>query len=264
MAAEVTHTQPKVLMIGAHQLVLDNVRVLLSTMGCQCVICSTLKQALALLEKEKPDAAILDERVLVHSPVEILLALHTVFLRLQGRAVVLTREEKNLQLPVLDAYYLPKVPVDLIFRELRPCLDVLFQGRIAPRQAMQTARLVFDSSLQPLPGGVRSAPPPDHRLLYESGDVMVDLWLETRRDSNRTKLVGQILPELKSRSLLECAPVVLQTKLKPIQATTTNELGEFLLDFDPHPYLRLEIGVRENQWISVELPGSRDAVPESN
>lgn len=60
MAAEATHTQPKVLMIGAHQLVLDNVRVLLSTMGCQCVICLTLKQALALLEKEKPDAAIVD------------------------------------------------------------------------------------------------------------------------------------------------------------------------------------------------------------
>lgn len=260
MAAEGTHTQPKVLMIGEHQLVLDNVRVLLSSMGCQGVICSTLKQALALLEKVKPDAAIVHEQVLVHSPAEILLALHKVVLRLQGRAVVLTREEKNLQLSVLDAYCLPKVRVDLIFRELLPCLDLLFQKRIAPRQAIQSARLIFDSSLQPLHAGVRSAPPADHRLLYESGDVMVDLWLEPHRDSNRTKLVGQILPELKSKSLLDCAPVVLQSKLEPIEATTTNELGEFLLDFDLHPYLRLEIGVRENQWVSVELPGSRDAV----
>lgn len=101
MDVEVAHTQPKVLMIGEHQLVLDNVRVLLSTMGCQGVICSTLKQALALLEKVKPEAAIVDEQVLVHSPVEILLALHKVVLRLQGRAVVLTREEKNLQLSFL-------------------------------------------------------------------------------------------------------------------------------------------------------------------
>jgi hypothetical protein len=52
--------------------------------------------------------------------------------------------------------------------------------------------------------------------------------------------------------------------LEPIEATTTNELGEFYLDFDPHPHLRLEIAVRENQWVSVELPDSSDAFRKSN
>ena len=264
MGAEVTRTQPKVLMIGAHRLVLDNVRVLLAPMGYQCLIGSSLKKALVLLEKEKPDAAVVDVQVLVSSQAEILLALHKVFLRLPGRAVVLTREEEDSQLPVLDAYYLPKVPVDLIFQELLPCLDLLFHRNIVPRQALDSARLVFDSSLQPSPAGVRSAPLVDHRLLYECGDVMVDLWLEPHRDSNRIKLVGQILHEVKSGSLLPCSPVVLQSKLEPMEATTTNELGEFCLDFDPHPHLRLEIGVRKNHWVSVELPDSSDAFRESN
>ena len=264
MGREVPRAQPKVLMIGARRQVLDNVRVLLTTMECQCLIASNLKEALVLLEKGKPDVAVVDAQVLVSSPAETLLALHKVVLRLQGRAVVLTCEEGDSQMPVLDAYHLPKVPVELIFHELLPCLDLLLHRNIAPRQAVRSARLVFDSSLQPLPAGVRSAPPADHRLLFESGDVMVDLWLEPHRDANRIKLVGQILHEVKSGSLLHCLPVVLQSKLEPIEATTTNELGEFCLNFDPHPQLRLEIGVRENQWIWLELPDSTGAFRKSN
>src|SRR2546429_6984635 len=56
MPAKVSRTPPKVLMIGAHQLVLDNVRVLLGTMGCLCVVGSNVKEVRALLEREKPDA----------------------------------------------------------------------------------------------------------------------------------------------------------------------------------------------------------------
>ncbi|PYT76396.1 MAG: hypothetical protein DMG40_26260 [Acidobacteria bacterium] len=263
MGAEFTPTQPKVLMIGVYRLVLDNVRVLLGTMRCQCVIGSSIKEALGLLEEEKPEAAIIDMQVLASAPAQTLLDLHKFVLGLRGRAVVLTSAEWDLQLPVLDAYCLPKVSVDLLFQELVPCLELLLRGNIAPRQKIHSARLVFDSSLQPLPAGVRSAPPTDHRLLYESGDVMVDLWLEPYRDSGRINLVGQILHEIKSGSLLYCAPVVLQSKVEPIEATTTNELGEFHLDFDPHPHLRLEIGVRENQWVSVELPDSSNAARES-
>jgi len=181
-------------MIGAHRLVLDNVRVLLGTMGCLCVVGSNIKEAHALLEKEKPEAAILDPQLLDSSPVEVLAALHTIALRLQSRVVVLTRGQGDAQLlNVVDAYSLPKVPADVLLQELWPCLDSLFHRIIAPRRVKRTARLVFDSFLQPLADGVRSAPPSDRRLLYGSGDVMVDLLLEAPRDSQGIKLFGQIL-----------------------------------------------------------------------
>src|SRR5205807_4846864 len=113
MPAKVSRTPPKVLMIGAHQLVLDNVRVLLGTMGCLCVVGSNVKDVRALLEKEKPDAAVLDPQLLDSPPVEVLAALHTVALSLQGRVVVLTRDQDDSEfLNVVDAYSLPKVPVD--------------------------------------------------------------------------------------------------------------------------------------------------------
>jgi hypothetical protein len=49
---------------------------------------------------------------------------------------------------------------------------------------------------------------------------------------------------------------VLQSKEEPIEVATTNELGEFLFDLVPIPDLRLEVGINENHWISVQLPDS--------
>jgi hypothetical protein len=251
-------------MIGAHQLVLDNVRVLLGTMGCLCVVGSSLKEARTLLENEKPEAAILDPQLLDSSPAEVLAALHTIALRLQGRVVVLTREQGDARLlNVADAYSLPKVPVDVLLQELWPCLDSLLHRNIAPRRAKHSARLVFDSFLQPLADGVRSAPPSDRRLLYESGDMMVDLLLEPPRDSQGIKLVGQILDRTKPGPQLHRVPVVLQGKTEPIELATTNEQGEFQFDFDPRPDLKLEIGVRENHWLSLELPDPKGAIHET-
>jgi hypothetical protein len=263
MPAQVTRTPPKVLMIGAHRLVLDNVRVLLRTMGCLCVVGSNVKEALALLEKERPDAAILDHHLLDSSPAEVSAALHTIALRLEGLVVVLTREQGDSGLlNVVDAYSLPKVPVDVLFQELWPCLDSLLHRNIAPRRVKHSARLVFDSFLQPLADGVRSGQALDHRLLYESGDVMVDLLLEPPGSSQHMKLVGQILDPTKPGPRVHSAPVVLQNKTEPIEIAITNELGEFQFDFDPGPNLKLEIGVRENHWLSLKLPDLKGAIHE--
>jgi DNA-binding NtrC family response regulator len=68
MGREVTRAQPKVLMIGARRQVLDNVRVLLTSMECRCVIGSSFKEALLLLEKDNPDAAVFDAHGLVSWP----------------------------------------------------------------------------------------------------------------------------------------------------------------------------------------------------
>jgi DNA-binding response OmpR family regulator len=253
MLAEATWYRFKVLIIGAQQLVRDNISVLLRTMGGWCVISSSLKEAPALLEKERPDAAILDQQLLESRPAEILAALHRLFIKLQGRTVLLTRENSDPQsLKVLDAYSIPKIPADLVFQELWPCLDSLLRRNIAP--SMQDARLVFDSLFQPLPAGIRSTQPTERSLLYEAGDVTVDLWLEPDRDSHRVRLMGQIVDQAKRASAKPCYPIVLQSKAEPIAAATSNALGEFQLEFGPHPPMKLEIGVRERHWVSLELP----------
>src|SRR5467141_4935000 len=168
---EVARTQPKVLMLGANALVRDDVRVLLGSMGYHCVVASTLKEALALLEAEKPDAVILDPRQVGSPPARMVAAFHRMVPTLRGRAIVLTDTESDQELlRVLDAYSLPQVPRDLLLQEVWPNLDSLVRRNIVHRQITQSARLVQDSFLQPLPAGVRySQQLSARRLLYESG-----------------------------------------------------------------------------------------------
>ncbi|PYT79710.1 MAG: hypothetical protein DMG40_15290 [Acidobacteria bacterium] len=254
MLAEETWNLPTVLVVGARQLLLDNLRVLLRTLGFRCVIGASLKEARALVDKEKPYAALLDQQLLKSTTAEILATLHRLFFRLQGRAALLTDKDSDPQLlKMLDAYSLPKVSVDLVFQELWPCLDSLFRRNIAPTK--QNARLVFDSFLEPLPAGIRSALPADRTLLYEAGDVTVDLWLESQSDLRRAKLMGQILSRARPASQ-KSYPVMLQSETEPIAATTSNTMGEFQLDFDSHTHMKLEIAVRERHWVSLELPDS--------
>ena len=173
MLGEATRNRFKVLMIGVNRLVRDNVRVLLGTLGCGCVIGSSLGDSPALLQNARPDVAVLDQQLLNSTPPGILTAFHKVFFKLRGRTVLLTREDGAAEtLKVLDAYSIPKVSVDLVFEQLWPCLDSLLHRSGAP--SVQNARLAFDSLLQPVPAGIRSAQPADRTLLYEAGEVMVD------------------------------------------------------------------------------------------
>ncbi len=260
---EVARNQPKVLMLGANALVRDDVRVLLGSMGYHCVVASTLKEALALIEVEKPDAAVLDPRQVGSPPARMVAAFQKMAPSLRGRTIVLTGTESDPEvLRVLDAYSLRQVPRDLLLQELWPSLDSLLRPNIVPRQVVRSARLVLDSFLQPSYAGVRSSQQLSaRRLLYESGDLVADLSLEPEGDWQRIMLVGQVLAQ--SERQVGSLPVVLQGQAGPIAVATTNELGDFYFGFDSEPGVTLEIGVEGNHWVSVELPDPKGAIRET-
>jgi len=255
-------------MLGADALVWDSVRIMLGSMGYHCVVASTLKEALSVLEIQKPDVAILDPRQVGSSPARMVAAFHKLIPTLRGRTIVLTDKESDPELlRVLDAYSLPQVPRDLFLREVWPSLDSLLRGNIVHRQITQSARLVMDSFLQPLCADIRySQQFSARRLLYESEGLMTHLSLEPQVDSQRITLVGQILDAAQQERQLASFSVVLQGQAGPIIVATTNKLGEFHFDFDfdfdfdSEPGLTLEIGVKKNYWISLELPDPKGAL----
>jgi DNA-binding NarL/FixJ family response regulator len=248
--------------ISADALVRDNVRVLVGSMGYHCVVASTLKQALALLEAEKPDAVILDPRQTGSPPARMVAAFHKMVPTLRGRAIVLTDKESDPELlRVLDAYSLPQVTRDLLLQEVWPSLVSLLRRKIVHRQITQSARLVQDSFLQPLYAGVRNLQQLSaRRLLYESGNLTADLSLEPKGNSQLITVVGQVLDAAKPEHQLASLSLVLQGQAGPLAVATTNEFGEFHFDFDSEPGVTLEIGVKANHWVSLELPDPKGVI----
>lgn len=255
---ETARTQLKILMLGANPLVRDNVRVLLGSMGYQCLVASDLKRAVELFELEKPDAAILDPQAADSSPARLVVSFQK---QVPGRLIVLVKEESDPELlQVLDAYSVPKVRLDTLFRELWPRLDSLLCRGTLPCRVTRGAPLVFDSFLQPLPAGIRSSEPLCRQLRYESDTLVADLLLERQRDSQHITLMGQVLDTAKGEPRLGGIPIVVQGHSGWIGITGTNDWGEFHFEFESEPGITLEIKARENVWVSAGLPDLQSVI----
>jgi len=237
------------------------VRVLLGSMGYQCLVAPTLKEALTLLEQGRPDAAILDPQQADSPPARVVAAFHKMVPHLRGRTIVLLGEESDPDLlQLLDAYFLPRVPQDALLQELWPSLDSLLRRMSTTQQVTRNAPLVFDSFLQPSLAGARSSHPAVRRLLYESDRLVADLSVEGHKDSQRVTLVGQVLDTAKPEPRLSSVPIVIQGHEGLMGMAKTNEWGEFRFEFNFEPGVSLEIGARQNYWVSVGLPDSKSVV----
>jgi hypothetical protein len=106
-------------------------------------------------------------------------------------------------------------------------------------------RLLFDSNLQPLMAGVRGSVSA-RQFLYETDDYYIDLRLEPRREADRTCLVGQVLNRTGKDRGAQGVAVRLQERKLPLAETTTNQFGEFQLEFDAAADLCVSIGADEN------------------
>lgn len=67
----------------------DTMRVLLGSMGCQCVFAPRVQQAMTVLEQENPDAAILDPRTASSSTPSITSGFDKIYASLRGRILVI-------------------------------------------------------------------------------------------------------------------------------------------------------------------------------
>jgi CheY-like chemotaxis protein len=246
----------KVLIICEEPSARDTMRVLLGSMGCQCVVAPSVQQAIAVLEQENPDAAIVDPRVSGSSAAPIVSGLDRIYAMLGGRVVVLTEQESEQEFKkLLERYCIPSVTRNRLLQELWGNLESLFRPKEVLRRIINAAHLVFDSFLQPMPAGVRGVSQiPARQLVYQSGSLMADLRIEPQTDSRNVALVGQIADSNRSDRQFDSIPVVLHGPKGPIALATTTEFGEFQFNFDFEPSVTLEIEVPGEPWISVALP----------
>ena len=120
----------------------------------------------------------------------------------------------------------------------------------------QIAELIFDSISQPLAsafrGGLDTVASGARTLLYQSGDIRVDMWVEGR-SPNRINVMGQVLNLHQSDQMVTKAKVVLLEGERSLARTATNELGEFQLEFRMHDDMRLAIEVAMGRNVIIPL-----------
>jgi hypothetical protein len=121
------------------------------------------------------------------------------------------------------------------------------------------ARLVYDSSRDPLPAGVRTSAQAG-QALYDAGDYVMDLQVfGERRGEQRGGLVGglvllgQILDRRPEGRMLHEIPVMLRAGRELVASTLSNKRGEFHLQFPPKPGLALHVWVAADRRIEIPL-----------
>jgi len=121
-----------------------------------------------------------------------------------------------------------------------------------PRLAVQ---LLYDSIREPLPAGIRARDQLTRRALYEAGGFFLDLRLEHDPGSPMLNLVGQLanrdMPAQSSSGVL----VLLTAGNDVVARTLTNRFGEFQMEYEPAPNLRL--------FVPLDVAGGRIDLPLS-
>lgn len=140
------------------------------------------------------------------------------------------------------------------------CAEALFN--LAPpakasETVLQVARLVFSSFWQPVREGVRSAGASSCHLLFEGGRFLLDLHIKPpAAKGGPVSVAGQILDREQTETVCENHAVAVMRERTEVARTTTNEFGEFQLEFNAGGELMLTVSLEANSVLVSPLPVS--------
>lgn len=114
--------------------------------------------------------------------------------------------------------------------------------------------LIYDSINDPLPAGVRSGHQISRQMLFRAGDYSLDLRLEHEQGSAKMVLVGQITDPNSAGDTLSRLPVIVASGARELARSSSNSFGEFQIEYEPEPELRLLIPLdARSQQIEIPL-----------
>ncbi len=121
----------------------------------------------------------------------------------------------------------------------------------------EIAQLILDSFEQPILAGVRSTNSAARQLLYKAGPFQIDVRLEPVLGSGRVWLVGQVMDAEAPGKGLHELPVILRSGDQKRARTTTNQFGEFQLEFEPAEELHISFELSREMEVVIPLSGFR-------
>ena len=134
---------------------------------------------------------------------------------------------------------------------------------VSGREVVRVAQLLFDSFSQPVTAGIRSAPRRIRQLLYRAEPYQIDLQIESRPETNRLVVTGQLLDVSRPEMVGRDVQVMVSDGRESIVKTVTNQFGEFRAEVENSGDLELSLLGPGGTPIVVLLRGALDRMAAS-
>jgi hypothetical protein len=142
-----------------------------------------------------------------------------------------------------------------VLQHLRNAFVVMAQPKKSG-QFFAIPRLVFDSVWGTAAAGVRATAMSSRQLLYQAGNIVIEMRIEAKPSSGLVQLEGQIMDTvLKGRGIGQI-PVRLMDASTKVAETSTSHFGEFHLEYEAAKNLHVAFGISAKEDIFIPLDES--------
>lgn len=156
--------------------------------------------------------------------------------------VEFAKQEPNQQPPESSVHV---VKASFALRKIRS----LETGRV------ELAKLVFDSALAAAASGFRGSAASARQLLYKSGSVCIDMYIQPKPGSESMVLTGQLMDSMMPTHGISGVPVSLLCDGNTLSRKQTNDFGEFDFGFEAPHDVQLAFGLDNNcRTLVVPVP----------
>jgi hypothetical protein len=240
-----SRAEPTALLIAGQSSVRDIVSDFLATQGCACT-CVASPDECAGLHMLAFDAVLVDAAGL-GKPVSWIMQIVEACPEVSDRIFEINSAVAHPQTPERST--------DDLLQQVRASL---WESFMTPRSAgtasqrVEVARLVFDSFHSSRSKDVRGARTSTRQLAYRHKGVTIDVFIEPKEDSGLVRLAGQILGPYISPGENNGVTVLLLDGMKIQSQTSTNQFGEFRLEFPFLNHADVQLRLR-GSWTSIPL-----------
>jgi hypothetical protein len=120
----------------------------------------------------------------------------------------------------------------------------------------EVPRLISDSVWGLAAAGVRATTSSSRQLLYQAGNIVIEMRIEPKPNSDLVQLEGQIMDTVLKGKGIERVPVRLMKAETKLAETCTSTFGEFHLEYEAANSLQVTFGVSATEDIHIPLDES--------
>ena len=140
--------------------------------------------------------------------------------------------------------------------------ELLFDSLVQSAAAGTRNSLV--SAVQSAAEGTRTSVVSARQLLFRIGAIFVDVEVGCEAESGRASLIGQMLDSSNPGHPPAGVPIVLLNRGRNIASTSSNDNGEFQLQFAMKRNLKLSVGVDRDSPVCLPItraPAKTNSIP---